>query len=766
MDVFCIYSAKGKLLIEKIFNDDFTRNELHIELKSLIKNKKVSNNYCLVLYNDVEKVAHGEVGEKEAGEKEEDENGAEGADKFSENRLANNFVYYIKKDGIYFISVKKNENNPILIIEIIQEIIKNIKQYFNINKLEEYIFLNNYSLVNFLMNEILVYGGKPSLFINNILKNLIKNDYNFLKDTLNYSHISNNIYNLIKKNNNNFYSNSYNENNINYSYSNGTCIHSNDSMHIYWRHNNIYYSTNEIYVDIIEYVNCIVNNFNKIIFYYIKGDVHIKCYVSGSPIIKLHFNDFIDFKNCHFHFTVNYSKLFKKDNLNNKMNVIYFVPLNEEYVVMRYFYYPQIGFPGSGKFRGKEENVGNISWGERGCLDSTDDQLTNVLNLNCTSGEASREEASKEETSKEETSKEEAAKKEAAKKEAAKKEAAKKEAAKKEASKEEPMPSKDAATFGESRGNYDKRELFSPDSVPNSDEAIHKKVFGETFSYEDTTVEEGATEENLNMREYPFKNYEYTDILDGMDRGISSFCHMENVRNSRVMNLNMDNSSFMFDREENIAKLPLTVKGQVLYIPPEYMYKIKINVVLNNINNKKNSNLLLNRYENILLKIPVHNFIQSVNFHSTIGKLQYKEKINCILWYIDSVSDTNTVISATISLYMKPNGQFPHDTSASCTEVAWHRSEQSWGKRCGEQSLWSSPEVHGAYYRDNQDERYANSFSIYPFFNFVVYASLKVNGLSITGRKIEKIEVIESKHLDVQKGCRYSTYFTDLEFRI
>ncbi|CDU19705.1 uncharacterized protein PY17X_1308400 [Plasmodium yoelii] len=667
MDGLFIYTAEGRLLIEQVFGNDIEINILESDIEDIIINKKKElNNYFIVLNN------------------ENDSN-------FMKKLYKNNFIYLIVKDDIYFVAVKRDEHNPILIVEIIQDIIKNIKAYFNVHKLNENVFLNNYSVINFLINENLTQEGKPSLFVNSILKSLVKNESNILNETLKLPSIPNNIYNMIANgsssiinsntnsdyintignntnNKTNFISNNTNENNINYSYSNGLCMNSTDSMNIYWRPSNIYYSTNEIYVDVIENVSCIMNKFNKIIHYSIQGNVIINCTISGTPIVKLFFNHKIDLKKCHLHFTVNWSKLFKKNKSTNEKNVIYFVPLDEEYTVMQYFEHDSLinnNKNGSTKY---DASINRFN--------SSHDQLTDVLNLK--TGSMDSIDFAKPENSPKNKSK---------------------------------------------NSNCDESEKNTKDNNDDDMDKDYSYINDENYDKEDNKV--------LISGEMSSEN--------------------DDIQNNDIMKNENIESRFLLDYNNERCRLPINVKGNVIYVPTENMYKMKINVTLNNIKRKKNSNLLLNSYENILIKIPVHNIISSVNSNITIGKLNYNDKNNCIYWYIENVVGTNTTISASISLHIKNcNNIYKSDNTLDILNEYHYKDE-----------------LNANYpYNFSEDSYNNDGHMIYSSLKFVVYASLKVNGISISGKKIEKIEILESKNLDIHKGCRYSTYFNNLEFRI
>ncbi|SOV25128.1 adaptor complexes medium subunit family [Plasmodium sp. DRC-Itaito] len=723
VDLFCIYSSHGKLLIEQCFNKERYKRNVHNFIKRILHNKTNNNNnnnssnhmnnngdnnYYLILNNTSYDYRNDKLHLL---------NGRCLDDK--------KFVYIIKNDELYFVTLIEGENNPILIIEMMQEIIKIIKKYFNIDKLKENILIHNYTIINFLINEILVQNGKPALFIHTILKELIEydnnsnnNNYynfnyntnnNFLNETLKIGPIPNNLYNLITQNKyininvgnsinsvnnmnnmNNINNNSNgnlvmlninNEKNINYSYSNGSYLNGKHPIYNYWRsYNQTYTSSNEIYIDVEENVNCIVNKNNKIIHYYIQGNVYINSNINGSPHIKLYFNQ-LDIQKCNFHYTINRNKLFYKNkdqhNDNNKNIIIHFVPLHEKYCLLHYYdkillhpahasAYKMIEYHNKNNIKSKthfnhQENINNT--------------ITNVLSLTTV---------------------------------------------------------EDIIKDNENKNHH---------HITNHNNIIQKN---NSNSFESSNINVGYVEKNMNIQnninisnnnyiEYN-NNFQLNNILNIYNNEnfniTQNYFHIpnDNCKNS------YDNNLFSHPK----YKLPILIKGNVQFVSTENMYKIKLNVLLNNINtNKNNSNILLNRYENILIKMPIHHFIKSVNFHTSLGNINYNEKKKCIYWFINYLTDMNTQIYANISLYVPTHEENDMNQINNINQL--------------KNTYHLSP---------------LNNFNLYPLFNFVAYASLKINGVSITDHKIEKIEIQNMKNMEIRKGCRYTTIYNNIEFRL
>lgn len=662
MDAFCIYASGNRALIEQIYIKD-EQNKIKSDLKELASGKENSE-YCFLVNNDTNVY----VESRNKQEKNE----------FLENGNDKNFVYLIKKNELQYVSLTKNESNPMLVVEMMNGIIDVLKSYFNVNKLNENILINNYSIVNFLINEILT-QGKPSVFIDDILKHLIKNESSFLNETLKISPLPNSIYNMIaQKNKNTIDANiPIDENNINFSFSNGSCINSGESMFHYWRvSNNSISSTNEIYIDLIENVNCIVNEQNKVVHYGVVGNVTVNANIHGCPVIKMYIKN-LNLNECTFHFTVNYSKIIKHKKLNKKENVIYFTPLNKEYTVLKYFY------AHSSYFSSLERAIQN----GRGAKPSNlYEELTDVLNV----------------------------------------------------------PKKG------------REHSVNTDEKNESEENIQE-------------------EENeislLDSVNFYNPNYRYRS---GIRKGYGSLSneHLStghgSIGNGITGSLGISvgpKTSYLFDEDNENPILPIHLDSDIIYIETDNMYKIKISVKFNNVYKEKNSNLLLTNYENITLKIPVHKFIGSVDLHASVGSIGYVEKSHCIYWQIKSVTDKNVSTCANISLYIKQEETNNYNNSPTTATIENnHKHNFNFNNRNGNGNGNRNGNKNNKEFISFHENSLRNF--IYSSFKFVVYASLKVNGISVTGKKIEKVEILGAKDINMYKGCRYTTVFQSIEFRL
>ncbi|CAN0007194.1 unnamed protein product [Ectocarpus fasciculatus] len=96
-----------------------------------------------------------------------------------------------------------------------------------------------------------------------------------------------------------------------------------------WRKTDVKYSQNEIYVDIIEEVDTILDRNGKIVSSEVSGTIVSNCRLSGVPDLALTFADPSVVDDCSFHPCVRYNR-FERD------KVVSFVPPDGHFELMRY----------------------------------------------------------------------------------------------------------------------------------------------------------------------------------------------------------------------------------------------------------------------------------------------------------------------------------------------------------------------------------------------------------------------------------------------
>mmetsp|Transcript_9461 Transcript_9461/g.35117 ORF Transcript_9461/g.35117 Transcript_9461/m.35117 type:complete len:418 (-) Transcript_9461:127-1380(-) len=96
-----------------------------------------------------------------------------------------------------------------------------------------------------------------------------------------------------------------------------------------WRKLGIKYTNNEVYFDVIEEVNCIVDASNATLRAEVIGRIMCNCRLSGMPDILLRFQDPQILKDCAFHPCVRYARFEQDQSLS-------FVPPDGEFELMRY----------------------------------------------------------------------------------------------------------------------------------------------------------------------------------------------------------------------------------------------------------------------------------------------------------------------------------------------------------------------------------------------------------------------------------------------
>lgn len=165
-----------------------------------------------------------------------------------------NGVSYIhtKEGEITILATTKSNSNVAMIFNFLYSLIKIFKSYFT--DFSEKKIKDNFVLIYELLDEIMDYGY-PQITDSSLLKKYITQD----KEKLQESKLEPLLTTITGA--------------------------------VSWREPNIYYPTNEIYLDVIESVNLLINKTGEIIKAEVNGVVTLKSLLSGDPICKFGMND-------------------------------------------------------------------------------------------------------------------------------------------------------------------------------------------------------------------------------------------------------------------------------------------------------------------------------------------------------------------------------------------------------------------------------------------------------------------------------------------
>ncbi|KAJ3376623.1 AP-3 complex subunit mu-2 [Lobulomyces angularis] len=187
---------------------------------------------------------------------------------------------HILKHGVYFIGITTDEANPLSLFQLVHLIINILHSY--LLQISENTIKQHFDIVYELLDEI-VDNGSPFI-----------TDLNTLKIMIPPPSILNTVINAVS---------------LGTSYGPKTPTPS-VSM-VYWRHNDIKYTSNEIFLDVNEELDVILNNKGELITADIRGEIVCNSRLSGMPEIKLSFTNPNIFEDefCSFHPCVRFVQL-------------------------------------------------------------------------------------------------------------------------------------------------------------------------------------------------------------------------------------------------------------------------------------------------------------------------------------------------------------------------------------------------------------------------------------------------------------------------
>ncbi|VWU49362.1 AP-4 complex subunit mu, putative [Hepatocystis sp. ex Piliocolobus tephrosceles] len=220
-----------------------------------------------------------------------------------------NFIF-IKNNNLYFVMTSLFNVSPSYLLELLHRLLKIIRDFCG--QVTEDIIRTNFILVYEIIDEIIYYGylqNSNTEYIKNLIHNEVCVTNNTFSNNSNNSSDSNNKKKIFPSNLPKF------------SLKHSNTLPSNASQHPI----QINDRQNEIFIDIIEKINLLMNSKGEIVYSCINGVIQIKSYLNGNPFIKIALNDDIYIKNihsdnthnviiddCNFNYLVNVSQ-FEKD---------------------------------------------------------------------------------------------------------------------------------------------------------------------------------------------------------------------------------------------------------------------------------------------------------------------------------------------------------------------------------------------------------------------------------------------------------------------
>lgn len=211
------------------------------------------------------------------------------------------FLFNILRDGLSYLAACPAEVSPLLILEFLHRVADTFQDYFG-TPADESAIKENFSTVYQLLEEMVDYGW-PLTTEPNALKAMIRPPTMMEKFQQVVTGSSTGV--------------------VANELPNGTI------SNMPWRKAGVSYQNNEVYIDIVEEIDTIVDVNGRVISSDISGSVQVQSQLSGVPDVLLTFKDPSVIDDCSFHPCVRYGR-FEMD------KVVSFVPPDGNFELMRY----------------------------------------------------------------------------------------------------------------------------------------------------------------------------------------------------------------------------------------------------------------------------------------------------------------------------------------------------------------------------------------------------------------------------------------------
>jgi len=210
------------------------------------------------------------------------------------------YLFSILRDGLSYLAACPSEVSPLLVLEFLHRVADTFSDYFG-NPADENAIKENFSTVYQLLEEMLDHGWP------------LTTEPNALQDMIRPPTVMGKITEVVTG------SNAV----VAESLPKGTI------SNMPWRKAGVKYAQNEIYVDIVEEIDAIVDVTGRVVSTDVSGSIQAQSHLSGVPDLLMTFKDPDVIDDCSFHPCVRYTR-FELD------RVVSFVPPDGNFELMKY----------------------------------------------------------------------------------------------------------------------------------------------------------------------------------------------------------------------------------------------------------------------------------------------------------------------------------------------------------------------------------------------------------------------------------------------
>jgi len=208
------------------------------------------------------------------------------------------YMIHIQRYGLFFLSAIQKEVVPLLVVEALHRVVDIFIQYFT--TVNETALRENFSTVYQILDEM-VDGGFPST-----------TEPNQLKEMITPPSLTSRVFQ-----------------NVTGEFAVKDDLPGAVVSKIPWRKSEVKYVTNDIFLDIVEQIDCIIGQNQNLISCQVYGDIKANCRLSGMPDCTLSFTKPSLIEDCSLHRCVRINRY-------QREHVISFVPPDGQFNLMSY----------------------------------------------------------------------------------------------------------------------------------------------------------------------------------------------------------------------------------------------------------------------------------------------------------------------------------------------------------------------------------------------------------------------------------------------